>query len=170
MISISESVVNARSPYALTRVEELTFSLTTDKGVQYFIGFNEDHEFLSEGSYYFMIENVNGTHVEHDEKLLQTIFILVEEFFNQDPMIMLYVCDSKDKRQEARNRLFSSWFKRYKNADQYILHRKSIQGVNTSYYAGALMRVDNPAKDILIDLFDQFVATIERVVSRSSGK
>ncbi len=170
MIELSEEILNLRSPYRLAHVEDLTFSLITDIGQEYYLGFNESHDFLNEGAYFFFLENISGQHSAHDEKLLKTIVVLIEEFFRQNPMVLLYVCDSSDQRQAARNRLFRKWLASYEHAEQFIIYSKAIEGKSATYYTGLLARADNPAKEILIDVFNQFVDIMASGLARANGK
>ena len=107
-MTLSAEILNLRSPYQLTQINDMTFSFVTDKQIHYNVGFYKDTYFMDEGAYHFFIDNSEHEHGSYDPKILDTVTVILEEFFSQEPTVMLYICDPTDKRQAACDRLYSS--------------------------------------------------------------
>lgn len=99
---LSADALNIRSPYRLTQLGSLTFRFVTDQQINYTVGFYKDTIFMDDGAYYFFFDNSQHEHGSYDPKILDVVTVILEEFFNQEPTVMLYICDSTDKRQAAQ--------------------------------------------------------------------
>lgn len=154
---LSADKINETSPYWVIPLDELTFRIRTDNGVVYRIGFYEDTYFAMSGAYHFFIDNALNRHAPHDSEVLETVTAIIEEFFRQDPLVMLYICDPTDHRQAARNRLYQHWFENYINHSNFRLYSESVEYKSVDYFAGLLMRKDNP-------LYDDVVARFHNVI------
>ncbi|MBR6018283.1 MAG: hypothetical protein IK073_06650 [Paludibacteraceae bacterium] len=157
MIQISAENINRTSPYQVKTLDELSVSFVTDYGISYDIGFYEDRLFNMPEAYHFYISNANKQHAQNDPKVLQTVMAVIEEFFRQDPLVMLYICDPRDHRQAARNRLYRQWFENYSNNCHFRLYSESVVYKSVAYYAGLIMRNDNPYYDEVVAAFHDIV-------------
>ncbi|MBR6016251.1 MAG: hypothetical protein IKS94_01780 [Prevotella sp.] len=157
---LSVDKINQVSPYWVIQLDELTFRFATDNGVVYRVGFYKDTVFLIDGSYHFFIDNVNHQPSPNDPNLLATVTAVIEEFFRQEPLVMLYICDPSDNRQGSRNRLYKRWFDNYVNHSKYRLYSESVAFENVDYYAGLIMRKDNPHCDEVIAAFHDIVGSL----------
>lgn len=83
------------------------------------------------GAYEFGIYNDNGKTSPNDIKVKQTIISVIEEFFINNPDILLYQCETGDNKQNARQRLFYKWFNDSPNRDKYVLKVSSIIAEDT---------------------------------------
>jgi len=54
-----------------------------------------------------------------DPKFKQTLITIVEEFFEQNNDVMLYITETGDKKKAFRDRLFVRWFNTYEHKDRY---------------------------------------------------
>ena len=154
---LSVENINKVAPYWVIQLNELAFRFATDNGVVYRVGFYKDTVFLIDGSYHFFIDNENNKPSPNDPKLLATVTAVIEEFFRQEPLVMLYICDPTDNRQSARNRLYKRWFDNYIHHSEYRLYSESVVFENVDYYAGLLMRKDNPRCDAVIAAFHNII-------------
>ena len=113
MVRIDLKRVNASAPYTLKEAPyaDLSFSLTTDYGVNYTLGFMPSDLMPDIDAYEFAISNTNHRKSPRDPKLRQTILALIYEFFRTRDAVMLYLCETGDNRQRLRSRLFESWFR-----------------------------------------------------------
>ena len=136
-MTLSADKLNHRSPYQLTQINDMTFSFVTDKQIHYNVGFYKDTYFMDEGAYHFFIDNSEHEHGSYDPKILDTVTVILEEFFGQGPSVMLYICDPTDKRQAARDRLYHLWFYDYARNHEMTLFSDSVTFNNTKYYAGS---------------------------------
>lgn len=97
-MTLSADKLNLRSPYQLAQINDMTFSFVTDKQIHYNVGFYKDTYFMDDGAYHFFIDNSEHEHGSYDPKILDVVTVILEEFFNQEPTVMLYICAPTDKR------------------------------------------------------------------------
>lgn len=73
---------------------------------------------------------------------------------------MLYICDPRDHRQAARNRLYIFWFENYIFNNDYRFYSESVEFESVNYYAGLIMRKDNPYYDEVVNTFHKNVMNL----------
>lgn len=156
-MKLSAYIFNQRSPYKLIQLGELTFRFVTDQQIRYTVGFYKDTIFMDDGAYHFFIDNSGNEHGFYDPKILEVVTIILEEFFSQEPSVVLYICDSTDKRQAAHDRLYHIWFYDYARCHEMTLYSDSVTFKNVSYYAGILMRHDHPLHDMILSYYQDFL-------------
>ena len=157
-MTLSLDKLNKKSPYALIKLSELTFSFVTDQGIHYEVGFYKDTIFMKDGeAYHFFIDNSEDEHGSHDPKIVDVVITLLEEFFAQEPSVMLYICDPTDNRQAARNRLYVMWYHTYAMSHHLTMYTDSIELDGVAYYTGILMKPDHPHHDEILVAFQQFL-------------
>ena len=155
---LSAEQINLRSPYQVMEASENSFAFTTQYGICYTVGFIEDSIIQIENAYHLYITNIDGSHFRHDPLLQQTIFIIVEEFFANNHVSMLYLCDVADNHQAARDRLFKYWFGNHSKRALFTMITKELRFENCDYYAGLILRNDNPRYKEIVDTFNGFIA------------
>ena len=156
-MNLSLDKLNAKCPYQLIKLTDMTFAFLTDQGVHYKIGFRQDIYFMREGAYHFFINNSEGEHGSYDPKIVDVVIAVLEEFFDQEPSVMLYICDPTDNRQAARNRLYNMWYQAYAFSHQMTLFSDSVTMDGVTYYAGILMRHDHPRHDEILQAYQEFL-------------
>ena len=159
-MTFSTDTLNSRSPYKLLQVNNLTFRFVTDQKISYTVGFYKDNIFMDEGAYHFFIDNEQHEHGSYDPKIFDTITVLLEEFFNQEPLVMLYICDAADQRQAARDRLYHLWFYDYARCHEMTLYSDSVTFRQVKYYAGILLRHDHPLHDMILTYYQHFLRNV----------
>lgn len=158
MRKLSLSTINAKSPYQVSdnKIRDNYFDFTTDSGVKYSVGFDEDDLLQSDESYQLIIVNVNHQASPRDAKVRDTIMEIIDEFFSQNNSTMLYICETSDGKQKMRSRLFQYWFSTYTRKSNFILVNSSVkdaEGIDN--YATIILRKDNPnLKDVLTEFAD----------------
>lgn len=158
MNSLSATAINRTSPYAVMPETEYTFSFVTDKNCAYELGFVEDQMISDEGVYQFFIKNVDDINPVKDIKIRQTVVAVLEEFFNTNNDVVLYICDTRDGKQNLRSRLFTMWFSSYSSQGAYYFKSYSINVADEEFYAAIIMRKNNPQFDVFIQSFEDFVS------------
>ena len=156
-MNLSLDRINSMAPYQLIKLTDMTFRFVTDSGILYHIGFYQDTLFLKEGAYHFFIDNTGGEHGAHDSKIVDVVVAVLEEFFCQEPSVMLYICDPTDQRQAARNRLYHLWYHEYAMSHKMTLYSDSVEMDGVRYYAGILMRHDHPNHDDILVAYQRFL-------------
>lgn len=135
----------------------MAFGFVTDQQITYKVGFHKDNFFMGEGSYLFFIDNTDKEHGTYDPKILDVVALILEEFFNQEPTVMLYICDPTDSRQAARDRLYHLWFYDYARNHEMTLYSDSVTFGEIKYYAGILLRHDHPLHDKILTTYQKFL-------------
>lgn len=151
--------LNIISPYALwkTGSNGNEYAFHTDYGVQYRICFDVNQSIWENGAYEFGIYNDNGKTSPNDIKVKQTIISVIEEFFINNPDILLYQCETGDNKQNACQRLFYKWFNDSPNRDKYVLKVSSIIAEDIVNFIALIVNRNNPNIDRIIDDFDEFI-------------
>ena len=150
--------MNLRAPYSLWRVSEGAYGFKTSSGVLYRIVFTPDNTIWEEGAYEFCILNENQKSSPNDKRLRQTVFCIIEEFFKENPEILLYQCETGDNRQAMRDRLFLRWFSEYEFSDLYFIKVAEIEVEETMNFAAVIVQKNNPELEQIVNDFDNFVS------------
>ena len=152
--------INEKSPYEVKVVGQNDFLFYTCHGIKYNVGFAFDNMVYAKGCYQFYIINVNNAKFIRDPLVSETIEAIMETFFDQEPSILLYICDMIDGRQALRNRLFRSWYSKSKNKDRYTFVNRSMDYENVTYYGSILLRKDHPSHDEVIMQFNDYIDSL----------
>lgn len=120
--------------------------------VAYFLNLSS----LADHLYTFNFDRIkSGKQDIVDTNVFDTICSILSGFFSTHKNSMLLVCDSVDGREEARMRLFNSWFARIAPS-----HFTKIDwsGNAESYklFVSLLLWEDNPQKDSLISFLSDY--------------
>lgn len=160
MLKISVEKINLRSPYEVSSADsEGSFSFTTNQGRIYRVGFVEESLLSFSGVYQFFIQT--DTHTRNDADLFAAIISIIEVYFESGALALSYICDIRDGRQSARNRLFALWFRNYPFNHEYRLINKRIEVEDTDYYISLIVRMDDPLSNLVISEFKEVVAELE---------
>lgn len=158
MISLSENAINQRAPYKVEQTGDTSFMFETRHGVVYSVGFMQDVSFFSEGVYQFYLINLSSKTIGTDRNISETVRVVIEEFFSNKEVVMLYICDTTDMRQESRDRLFKIWFHTYEKNSSYSLYSEGMTIDNVHYFSSILLRRDHPLYMNAISAFHNFIA------------
>ena len=152
--------INKESPYFVTqRVDTpCVLSFYTDFGVEYEIVIKSNDIFIPSGAYALDIINVWHQPSPGDPKFKETLMTIVEEFFRQNNDVMLYVTETKDKKQASRNRLFVRWFNTYKYRDLYVIKTAEGKMNKQLNLLAIILRKDNPRLQQVFEEFDETIA------------
>lgn len=159
MNKLSLKTVNSVSPYEITMaVSPNTYCFITDYGVEIAISFDLD-DLLEHGeAYMFNITNVNRQRSPRDIKVRDTVIAVIDNFFETNKVALLYICETGDRKQAVRNRLFESWFAYANSKEQYVIMIANIhdtEGVGN--YAAMILRKDNPN---FVEYVSEFNSTV----------
>ena len=163
MNALSLESINCRSPYRVGQTEynSTSFYFDTDFGLKYTISFMFEQSFVSSGAYQFCINVEGDGRSPGDMKLRQTVFAIIEEFFDVNGKdVMLYLCETGDEKEGLRNRLFIRWFNTYEQRDKYII--KTADGLldGQRNFMALFSRKDNPRLKEQIEEFDETVSLL----------
>jgi hypothetical protein len=161
MNSLSLHAVNASSSYEVSAVNDGCYQFFTDYGVHCTVEFVLDDSLLSHETYHLVIVNVNHQKSPSDVKVRDTIIAIIDEFFVENNTTLLYICETGDKKQALRNRLFERWFSTYKRKAQYTFVASSLkddEGIEN--YAAIIVRNDNPDLSAIIAEFTETISLL----------
>ncbi len=164
MNPLSLLAINESSSYEVTEVGEGCFQFFTNFGVHCTVEFVPEDALLSRETYHLVIVNVNHQKSPSDVKVRDTIIAIIDEFFAQNNTTLLYICETGDKKQALRNRLFERWFSTYERRTQYTFVASSLmddEGIEN--YAAIIVRNDNPDLSAIIV---EFTTTISLLSSK----
>ncbi len=146
--------MNKKSPYRIVQSDKGDFLFFTDAGILYDISFVEEFPIGNCMSYQFGIQNANEHHGAYDPKIKQTIVVIIEEFFSTYENVLLYICDTSDRREGARNRLFLRWFENEKAPEKYTIRNAHVKIEGETLYIAIIVSNLNPKLDEIIKEFD----------------
>ena len=147
------NVVNKSAPYGV-RYDDGRYWFHTDFDIVYVVEFEQEELFEFMPSYWFGIINRSHLPSPNDPKVRATIICVIEEFFRQNPHILLYMCDSADEQQSMRNRLFLRWFNGYEQRQKYCIETAVILDEGMETYVAILVQRSNPKLDDILQMFD----------------
>ena len=145
-----------QNPYDIIEVEN-GYHFETDFGAIYELTFllyptvNTSEDYLM---YMFNIEPIKKSKPCKDDKIRLTIEHVLSIFFRENTNAIIVVIDSMDNKQNARQRLFDSWYKQssYSNVEKY---EAACETNDLHLLTMLLIEKSNPFKSqILEDYFD----------------
>lgn len=155
MKQLDVDVVNIYSPYPVwIRGDEFVF--TTDNGIEYSVSFDEEENFEYK-AYWFNLTNMSHQKSPGDIKIAQTVICIIEEFFRQNPDILLYLCSTDGGQQAQRSRLFLRWFNGYEQQKKYMIKSAEVKGEGITEYISLILMISHPNIIEISSAFDNIV-------------
>ena len=146
--------INYTSPYKVWEYDG-GVHFETDFAVAYTVEFEQD-EGIDYVAYWFGLINRNGKKSPNDPKIQRTIVCIIEEFFRKNPDILLYMCDSLNKQEAMRARLFLRWFNNFDGKKDYIIRTAEIKNEDKrTEYVALIVPKSHPDLDEILTFFDQ---------------
>ena len=101
---------------------------------------------LSDDGWVFQIfiDNKDERKTPPDLNVYETVVAILEEFFKNDNIALVFICDSHDGRQAIRQRLFNIWFAQYGHNHLFQLVSKRLIVDDTPYFVNLLAKKDMP--------------------------
>lgn len=149
--------VNSHSPYDVHSVGD-QYVFVTDTGIEYHVDFELDSNPYYT-AYWFNLANPEQQKSPSDKKIPQTVICIIEEFFRQNPDIMLYMCSTANDQQAQRARLFLRWFNGYEQRQRYLIRAIEVKGDDKRKdYVALIIQRTNPQIDEIVARFDSEIA------------
>lgn len=156
MNSLSVENINTFSPYTVWGVDDVLF-FKTEHDVEYSVDFDKD-EIPEYDAYWLNLNNLNKKPSPNDVKVPQTVICIIEEFFDKNPDILLYMCSRYKDQQAQRARLFLRWFNGYKQREKYLIKSVDVRGEGLMEYVAMIVPRTHPNIDAISQRFDEEVA------------
>lgn len=146
--------INAKSPYKVVIVgKQMVFE--TRFGLHYEIRFFEEQPIGGCETWQFSFAKAEDKSAPEDPYVRFTLFAVIDEFFTENNNVMLYICDTSDSREAARNRLFIRWFKQSAQPDRFTIRSASTTIEGQGFYAAIIVENRNPLLTNITADFDQ---------------
>ena len=145
------------APYKVWTEDGRDYYVETSRGQIFDIGFMDDYSIWPTGAYQFTISNQSHQPSPLDQKLRETILLLIEAFFAANDDILLYICETGDGRQAFRSRLFIRWFNNYTGRDAYVMQTAEVQEGKTKNFAALIVQKSNPRLKEILAEFDETI-------------
>ena len=164
MNALDTNRINVNSPYKVW-AEGLVLHFETENGIRYAVDFDcEDNPLYT--AYWLNLTNESHKSSPSDRLIPKTLICIVEEFFRQNPDILLYMCSTDNNQQAQRARLFLRWFNGYEQQQKYVLRAAEIPGIDpegksTCEYVAIIVPRTHPKVQDIIDLFDEEIAMFQ---------
>jgi len=160
METLNVTRININAPYKVWNEGDI-YRFETDNGIKYLVDFELDgNPFYT--AYWFNLTNPEHTKSPGDVKIAQTVVCIIEEFFRQNPEVLLYMCSTDKGQQAQRSRLFLHWFNGYEQQKRYVIKSTEVKGIDPDgkprkeYVALIVPRV-HPLLDEIIERFEEEV-------------
>lgn len=143
-----------------------TFAFETDWGLTYEVRFKESGYIFPEEPelWPFVFEMVillvdRGVNPKTppDRRIPPTVALIFKTFLARNERVIVYICDSSDRREAVRARKFEGWFEYYKGDDFFKVNQNIIDPTGIVYLTSLIMRRDNPLTLRMITAFDNLV-------------
>ena len=104
MNTLNLNLINAHSEYLVWLSPNGKYLFKTDYDILYAVDFELDsNPYFT--AYWFNLTNLEHQSSPGDPKIPQTVICIIEEFFRQNPDILLYMCSTEGEQQAQRARL-----------------------------------------------------------------
>lgn len=138
-----------------------TYIFETDYKVLYDVKFKPSFYLFEESSPFSrfayelviaVVEQPNDK-VPSDPLIAFTIAAIVKNFFQFKERIILYICETSDRRHKARYRKFSAWFDEFNDKTLLKIESMIPDKDGITYFNALIIRRDNPEKERIIEAF-----------------
>lgn len=164
MNTLDVSRINVNSPYKVW-AENGVIRFETSYGIHYSVDFDPEDNPLYK-AYWLNLVNESHKPSPNDYQIPRTLICIVEEFFRQNPDILLYLCSTDNDQQAQRSRLFLRWFNGYEQQQKYVIKTGDVpsitpEGLPTKEYMALIVQRNHPQLQAIIDLFDEEIAMFQ---------
>ncbi|HMR84073.1 MAG TPA: DUF6169 family protein [Niabella sp.] len=148
-------------PYPISKVDDLTYSFTTEKGDSYkcfFLSYSEyfvSYPELARKIYSFNIELTSPPALSKsiDRRIADTVIQIVGDFLSSRVNAVVYVCDPTDGKGAARARKFKSWYNYYEYSTEILQLNTDMEAGGIRLYTAFLVHKKNKLKHRFIQAY-----------------
>ena len=157
MKPLDTSRLQLSAPYVVVANND-EYLFRTDKDILYAVSFQAYEGIPGLNAYWFDLSNRSHRASPNDPKVRKTIICIIEEFFCQNPDILLYMCDNANEQQAMRSRLFLRWFNGYEQQKKYDIRTAFLMEEGIESYIALIIQRSHPQYEEIINLFDSEIA------------
>ena len=155
MQSLDLTRINAHAKYIVWQTKD-EYLFETEHGILYSVSFDEECNF-NFPAYWFNLTNLSQKKSPGDAKIEQTVICIIEDFFRQNPDVLLYMCSTANEQQAMRSRLFLRWFHGNEQQQAYYIKTAIVKGEGLSEYVAIILPRSHPQFRIIIQHFNNQV-------------
>ena len=156
MMLLDTAKISEAAPYNVW-YDNGEYIFKTDAEIVYAVGFKLDDVFQSFTAYWFDLTNRSHKPSPNDLKVRDTIICIIEEFFRQNPDILLYLCDTANGQQAMRNRLFLRWFNTYEMKQKYSIFNEMIPDEGEMNSVSLIIPLSHPQYEAIVSHFNEMI-------------
>lgn len=131
----------------------------TPSGARY-VAYFLDLSFITNNLFTFNFDRIiDGERGIIDNQVFDTVCAILESFFVNHLHSILLVCDSSDGREEARMRLFNTWFNRAAPKGLSKIDRAG-KAENYNLFISLLIWDSNPDKTKMVAILEEYCLTM----------
>jgi Family of unknown function (DUF6169) len=150
-------------PFRFKGGEQSLYEFDTDNVISYDVRF-KPCDYIFEGRVDFHVPtfeltievavNETGKKPPLDPKIPFTIASIFADFYQKnDRQVIIFICDSSDRKQEVRRRKFNQWVEFFKGNEYVKFDTEIIDPIGSTYYNSIILKTDNPYRDQIIQSF-----------------
>ena len=156
--------INIKAPYKVS-FDGKQYIFETQHGLHYEIRFFVEQPIGGCETWQFSFAKAEDTPTPEDPYVRFTLFAVIDEFFAENDNVLLYICDTSDSREAARNRLFIRWFKQSAQPDRFTIRSANTTIEGQGFYAAIIVENRNP---LLTDITADFDKTAVSLTNKPS--
>ena len=160
MKALDTARLQLSAPYTIVQEGE-EYLFRTDTDILYAVSFQIYDAIPGLSAYWFDLSNRSHKASPNDTKVRETVIAIIEEFFYQNPDILLYMCDTADEQQAMRARLFLRWFNGYEQQKKYVIRTVVLKDEGIESYIALIIQRSHPQFEEIINLFDTEIAMFQ---------
>ena len=160
MKALDTARLQLSAPYTIVQEGE-EYLFRSDSDILYAVSFQTYDAIPGLSAYWFDLSNRSHKASPNDAKVRETVIAIIEEFFYQNPDILLYMCDTADEQQAMRARLFLRWFNGYEQQKKYVIRTAILKDEGIESYIALIVQRSHPQFDEIITLFDTEIAMFQ---------
>ena len=162
---------NQIAPYPLERRDgtEVSYSFTTDHGIEYVVRYVYSNDYYFDDSIdigdteilEFQFAPVQkGIELINDPRIMETLANSMKKVLEAKKNAILYICDSSDGKQAARSKLFNRWYKNY-TWKMIIKHDGKLDDPDSpeAEFVSLIVNTQNPYSETIIEAFNSVMVS-----------
>lgn len=143
--------------FRFATVHELTYEVRFAPSGYLFLNYPELNDYIFE-LVIKLLANATGSRTPPDSRIIATVAVIFSAFLEQNKRVIVYICDTSDKRQAVRARKFNGWFEQYQSTTGlYKVDQTIMDAQGVIYLMSLITRTDNPLRRQAFDAFDELI-------------
>ena len=148
-------ISNLQLPYHIVQTDDLAYKFITQSGVVYTAYFIDISETFGADHVYTFSFDAAGKPV-NDERIRCTVVKILDDFFRENQNSLIVVCETCDKKENARFRLFKKW---YQQTDNHDIEKVdvTIDLEDYNFRSSLLLPREHPHYQNIKNIYDEWI-------------